>query len=67
MNPNIHTNFERNIQKSFAVIAYTIIFEENEEKCEVKVKVLPWQQFLSKFSENCREVMLDLYDGIVKV
>ena len=37
----------------------------NEEKC--KVKVLPWQQFLSEFAENCREVMLDLYEDIVKV
>ena len=63
MNPNIHTNFERNICKSLAAVAYTIIFEER--RC--KVKVLPWQQFLSEFSENCREVMLDLYEGIVKV
>ena len=37
----------------------------NKENC--KVKVLPWQQFLSEFAENCREVMLDLYEDIVKV
>ena len=30
MKCNIHTNFQGNIWKSFAVIAYTIIFEESK-------------------------------------
>ena len=66
MNPNIHTNFQRKISKSLAVIGNTIIFEERKYG-NCKVKVLPWQQFLSEFAENCREVMLDLYEDIVKV
>ena len=30
-------------------------------------KSVAMQQFLSEFAENCREVMLDLYEDIVKV
>ena len=52
--------------KNFPVIGHVLFLKKgNEEKC--KVKVLPWQQFLSEFRKNCREVMLDLYEGIVKV
>ena len=66
MNPNIHTKFEEMYEKVLQLqLMLSILKRGNEEKC--KVKVLPWQQFLSEFAENCREVMLDLYEGIVKV
>ena len=29
--------------------------------------MFPWQQFLSEFADNYREIMLDFYDDIVKV
>ena len=64
MNPNIHTNFQRKIWKSVANIL-SLLKRANKEKC--KVKVLPRQEFLSEFAENCREVILDLYEYIEKV
>ena len=51
------------MKKSCSYSLYYHFFKKaNKEKC--KVKVLPWQQFVS---ENCREVMVDLYEDIVKV
>ena len=41
MNPNMHTNFERNMWNSLEVMSHRMIFHKvNEEKC--KEKVLPW-------------------------
>ena len=48
------------------VLAFTIIFKRViQEKC--KVKMLPWQQFLSELAESYRQVMLDLHEGIRNV
>ena len=66
MNPNIHTDFQRNIWKSLAVIAYTIISEESKQG-KVQSESMAMATILSEFTENCREVMLNLYEDIVKV
>ena len=67
MNTNRQTNFERDVWNGVSVIglAYIILKRVNGEKCQVKM--LPWQQFLPEFSESYREVMLALYEGIMKV
>ena len=68
MNTNVYTNVESNTVyvKFFSVIGYMVTLKRvNEEKCHVKM--LPWQQFLSAFSESYREVLLDHYKGILKV
>ena len=66
MNPNIHTNFQRNMWKSFAVIAYGNIFEESKWG-NVQSESVAMATIFVRFAENCKEVMVDLYEGIVRV
>ena len=66
INTNMHTHFERDVWNSVFVIVYMIIWRSvNEEKCQVKM--LQQQKFLQEFSESYRKVMVDLYEGIMKV
>ena len=66
MHPKYTTIFKEIYKKVWQLYLMLSFWKRaNEEKC--KVKVLPWQQFLPEFAENCREVMLDLYEGIVKL